>query len=104
MQTETINIPKEVQERIRRNASEFSLKEKVNSNSPFTYIGFESGATSEAIKAKGLLDALKEAKQAIEWMNNNMSVDYRGFQEHYGNLFMNTQHKIDDSINNYLNK
>lgn len=56
--------------------------------------------------AKPGADALKEAKELIEWMIKNMELNCpernrRSFDEHLGNGYMNTMHLIDEALKQY---
>lgn len=52
------------------------------------------------------VDALKEAKELIEWMIKNMQLNcpdrnHHTFMEHLGNGYMNTMHLIDEALKQY---
>lgn len=56
--------------------------------------------------AKPSVDALKEAKELIEWMIKNMELNcpdrnHHSFMEHLGNAYMNTMHSIDEALKQY---
>lgn len=56
--------------------------------------------------AQPVVDALKEAKELIEWMSQNMSLDcpdenHHSFVEHLGNAYSNTMHLIDEALKQY---
>lgn len=56
--------------------------------------------------AKPGVDAMKEAKELIEWMIKNMDLNcpdrnHRSFMEHLGNGYMNTMHLIDEALKQY---